>query len=104
MTLAEISKGYRETEKALSLRISELRALLKRERDYRKRDALQERVNKLVAIRTDVRATAALCEHYYERSFDRGKISNYNRPRYTAKAIAETETEIDGLSYWEIAK
>lgn len=85
MTLAEIAAGYHETDKALSSRIKELRALLKSVDNPSEAWQLNRRIYELTTMRREVREIGKLCEHYYEGSFWRGEIVQFNNPKWLVK-------------------
>ena len=72
MTLAQISKGYREAAAILRRRLKELRGALKETEDPEELWHLRRRIGELTPILTQMNELAELTERYYERGYYRG--------------------------------
>ena len=67
MTLAELSPMYREGAAVISLRLHDLRLILKAESDPDRQLQLRQRILLLQPMLRQMRELAELTEHYYER-------------------------------------
>lgn len=69
MTLRELSPAYREAAQLLSLRISQLRQMVKDTEDPEEQWHLRRRIIELKPILTQMRELADLTEHYYDKGY-----------------------------------
>lgn len=73
MTLAEISRGYREAAEPLRRRLKELRQTLKQTDDPEEVWRIKRRIAELTPMLTQMNELAELTERYYERGYYRSE-------------------------------
>lgn len=69
MTLRELSPAYREAAKLLSMRISQLRQIMKETKDPEEKWHLRRRILELKPMLTQMQELADLTEHYYDKGY-----------------------------------
>lgn len=73
MTLVEMSVVYGASAAAIRLRMTDLRAEIRRTHDMETARALRRRIAELMPLLQEARELAALTAHYYEKGYHRNE-------------------------------
>ena len=73
MTLAELSREYRNSARLLKIRMQQLRKAIHATDDADEQWRLQRRIAELTPILTQMNGLADLTEHYYDKGYWRSK-------------------------------